>query len=95
MGYGDYIREHRRALGLTQKELGERSGIHKNVISAWEHESSSPVDYRTISALEDALEVPPGELYLLMKNPGCAQVRHRPARVVTVAESPAASTASA
>ena len=95
MGYGDYIRERRRALGLTQKELGERSGIHKNVISAWEHEASSPVDYRTISALEDALEVPAGELYLLMKNPKRAQVRHRPAQTCLVANGCAGSTASA
>jgi transcriptional regulator with XRE-family HTH domain len=42
------IREWRRALGLTQYELGEKTGIHRAQIGAWEAGRHSP----TVDSLE-------------------------------------------
>lgn len=36
MKIGDKIRIHRKALGLTQTELGEKLGVQKNAVSKWE-----------------------------------------------------------
>lgn len=95
MTYGELIREKRRALGLSQAEAAEMTGFAKNTFSAWENERDCPTAPAVISTVEKALKMKPGELYMAISYPQRAQVRHRPARVVTVAESPAASTASA
>ena len=36
MTIGDKIRFHRKALGLTQTELGDRLGVKTNAVSKWE-----------------------------------------------------------
>ena len=36
MGVGDKIKTLRKAMGLTQTELGERVGVKKNAVSKWE-----------------------------------------------------------
>lgn len=36
MTLGDKIRFHRKRLGLTQTELGERLGVQVNAVSKWE-----------------------------------------------------------
>lgn len=36
MTVGEKIRAERKALGLTQTELGEKLGVRKNAVSKWE-----------------------------------------------------------
>lgn len=36
MTVGDKIKARRKALGLTQTELGEKLGVQKNAVSKWE-----------------------------------------------------------
>lgn len=36
MTVGEKIREQRKALGLTQSELGDKLGVQKNAVSKWE-----------------------------------------------------------
>lgn len=48
---GDRIKQLRKALGLTQEELGRIAGISKAAVSAWERERSKP-DTDSLLALE-------------------------------------------
>ena len=61
------IRHHRLLLGIEQKELAERIGVHKNAISNWERGRSRP-DFNLIPAICKALAVSPYEL-LGMESP--------------------------
>lgn len=94
MTYGELIRERRKALGLSQAEAAEKTGFAKNTFSAWENERDCPTAPMVISTIEKALLMKPGELFMAISYPQKAQVRHRPARVVTVAQGHEASTVS-
>lgn len=93
MSFAEIIRSRRLELHMSQREVAELVPCHKNTVSDWEM-GKIPTDFQMVAALERALKLKPGELYMAISYPQRAQVRHRPARVVTVAESPAASTAS-
>lgn len=94
MTYGELIRERRKALGLSQAEVAEMTGFAKNTFSAWENERDCPTAPTVISTIEKALLMKPGELFMAISYPLKAQVRHRPAQVVTVAQGHEASTVS-
>lgn len=51
------IRELREALGWTQSELARRAGLRHATINRIENEHTSSVDFDTLEALADALEV--------------------------------------
>lgn len=56
MTMGEKIRFHRKRIGLTQTELGERLGVEKNAVSKWECgrvESISAAKIRTMAQLFD------------------------------------------
>ena len=55
------IRHRRLSIGIEQKELAERIGVHKNAISNWERGRSRP-DFNLIPAICKALDVSPYEL---------------------------------
>ena len=61
--FGSRLREARKALKLTQKQLGERIGAKHNSVSDWENDKNMP-DPDTIVRLCEALRADPG--YLLM-----------------------------
>lgn len=42
MDFGKRLKELRRSAGYTQKQLGERIGLTKSVISFYEHQERSP-----------------------------------------------------
>lgn len=54
MTMGEKIKYHRKKIGLTQTELGERLGVEKNAVSKWECgrvESISAAKIRTMAQL--------------------------------------------
>ncbi|MBR4691510.1 MAG: helix-turn-helix transcriptional regulator [Oscillospiraceae bacterium] len=54
MSLGENIREKRKALGLTQEELGEALGMAPQTVSKWERDESLP-DAALLPQLADAL----------------------------------------
>ncbi len=58
---GNYIAEKRRALNLTQEQLGEILGVSNKTISKWENGKCMP-DYSIIKRLCEALHVTLAEL---------------------------------
>jgi transcriptional regulator with XRE-family HTH domain len=63
--FGRAVRAQRRALGFTQEQLAERSGLHKNFISRIERSSARKAENPTlevVAAIAKALDCDPGEL---------------------------------
>jgi len=85
MNFGEKFREARQARNMSQIELADKIGCHRNTISLWEHGSVAPVDIPLVAAAERALEQPPGSFLIPLGYPASAQVRHRPARGAMVA----------
>lgn len=54
--FGGNLKEARRALGLTQRELGERIGFSEKTVSKWENGSSLP-DIETLFSVCDVLQI--------------------------------------
>lgn len=77
MSYGKKMREARKKLGLSQKELAQRSGCSKNSICAWEGEREIPTNIHIISAIETTLNLDTGELYAEIANPTSARASCR------------------
>lgn len=61
LGIGPFIRERRQALGLTQRQLGEKAGIDRTIISQFEN-SLTRWPRKYVAALAEALEVSEVEL---------------------------------
>lgn len=62
MAIGDNIRYHRRKLGISQKELGEKlGGISQQQIGQWENGSANP-KLETQIKIASALGVPVSQL---------------------------------
>ena len=93
MSFAEKIRSRRLELHMSQREVAELVPCHKNTVSDWEM-GKIPTDFQMVAALERALKLETGTLYLAITNPATAQVRHRPAQVVTVAQGHEASTVS-
>lgn len=55
MKIGDRIRERRKILGLTQKELARKVKVSSQVVSNWERGYTDP-DHDDIARLAEALE---------------------------------------
>lgn len=75
--FGDAIRLRRRALGLTQLDLGGKIGVTNAAIGQFESGKTSP-GLATVAALADALGVPLGVLFgdrLALAEHAAAQVR--------------------
>ena len=64
---GKAIRERRKQMGLTQAQLAEKAGFHRVRISEWEHDVTRGIEARSIAKLEQALQVEPGELFLIYR----------------------------
>ena len=58
MGVGEKIKTLRKAMGLTQTELGERVGVKKNAVSKWECGRVEDIPTSTIKALATLFDVP-------------------------------------
>lgn len=58
---GDYIREKRKVMSLTQKELAEQLNISDKTISKWECGNGLP-DFGSLKPLCDALDISVNEL---------------------------------
>lgn len=62
MTLGEKIRAHRKALGLTQTELGEKLGVKVNAVSKWECGRVEAIPTSKIKALANLFDVPPSYL---------------------------------
>ena len=62
MTIGDKIRLHRKALGLTQTELGERLGVKTNAVSKWECGRVDDIPTSKIKAMAKLFDVQPSYL---------------------------------
>ena len=62
VNFGSKIREARRALGLTQKQLAQTLGVKNTTISNWEKDLSKPQP-AMIEQLCEALALTPGSLF--------------------------------
>ena len=51
MGIGNKIKTHRKALGLSQTELGEKVGVKKNAVSKWECGRVEGIPISTVKTL--------------------------------------------
>ncbi len=58
MGVGDKIKNLRKAMGLTQTELGEKVGVKKNAVSKWECGRVEDIPTSTLKALAALFDVP-------------------------------------
>lgn len=58
MTLGSKIRMHRKALGLTQTELGEKLGVKVNAVSKWECGRVEDIPTSKIKALANLFDVP-------------------------------------
>lgn len=68
MTTGELIRYHRKRIGLTQKQLGERAGIAEPTIRRYELGKLKP-KYETIEKIAHALCVVPSNLIDITENP--------------------------
>ena len=59
--FGGRLQRLRKARGLTLAELGDRLGVSKPTVWAWEKGKARPLDSR-IAAIAEALSVPPDDL---------------------------------
>jgi transcriptional regulator with XRE-family HTH domain len=59
--FGKKLRELRKVSGLTQEQVAELAGIHKNYVSDCENGRRN-ISLENILALSRALKVKPGEL---------------------------------
>lgn len=62
MTVGEKIRAERKALGLTQTELGERLGVRKNAVSKWECGRVDDIPGSKIKAMAALFGVSPSYL---------------------------------
>lgn len=62
MTTGDKIRLHRKALGLTQTELGEKLGVKTNAVSKWECGRVDDIPTSKIKAMAKLFDVQPSYL---------------------------------
>lgn len=62
MTIGDKIRLHRKALALTQTELGEKLGVKTNAVSKWECGRVDDIPTSKIKAMAKLFDVQPSYL---------------------------------
>lgn len=62
MTVGEKIKEQRKALGLTQTELGEKLGVQKNAVSKWETGRVDDIPGSKIRAMAELFGVTPSYL---------------------------------
>jgi transcriptional regulator with XRE-family HTH domain len=61
VAFGQVVRELREEQGLSQEELGNRTGLHRNHVGQVERGELTPT-LKSVEALADALGLPPSEL---------------------------------
>lgn len=66
--FPDRLRDARKALGLTQDQLGNAVGVTKSSISAWENGRESP-SFTSLPRLQNALLISLDELILGLGSP--------------------------
>lgn len=62
MTLGEKIKMHRKALGLTQTELGQKLGVKVNAVSKWECGRVEAIPTSKIKVLAEIFDVKPSYL---------------------------------
>ncbi len=62
MAYGELIRTARKAIGLSQKQLGAAMRVSEATVSRWENEENKP-PWRHVPRLAKQLAIPPEDLF--------------------------------
>lgn len=62
MTVGDKIKFHRKRLGLTQTQLGEKLGVRTNAVSKWECGRVEDIPRSRIKVMATLFGVPPSYL---------------------------------
>lgn len=60
----EYVRDHRKKIGLNQSEVGDRAGVRQVTVSAFENRAASTkleTLFKLMSALELELQIVPKE----------------------------------
>ncbi len=65
--FGQAVRQHRRALRMSQKTLGKRADLHRTYIADIERGARNP-SLETISRIAGGLEVPMTALFETVKS---------------------------
>lgn len=68
MSIGKNIAKYRKALGLTQEELGVKLGVTNQAVSKWESEVSMP-DIMLLPEIATALDITLEDIYSIVKEP--------------------------
>ena len=58
MTIGEKIKKHRKAMKMTQTELGERLGVQKNAVSKWETGRVEDIPTGKIRQMAELFDVP-------------------------------------
>lgn len=87
MSVGDKIRFQRKALGLTQTELGERLGVKTNAVSKWECGRVEDIPTSKIKAMATLFGVQPSYLIddSITKVPTPVSESGQPVNIVKIA----------
>lgn len=62
MGIGERIKEARKSMGMTQRELADLIGAKHNSVSDWENNKNKP-DADTIERLCETLDLMPNDFF--------------------------------
>jgi len=62
---GNFVREQRERLGLSQRELATRAGVDNSYVSYLERGKYKDASQRILRQLAEALEVDPEDLYVV------------------------------
>jgi len=76
--FGQVLKRARKRLGMTQWDLSKKVGCARTTVCDWENEKYLPTDAKNIAALEQALELPNGELYSLIYGHPTRRARRHP-----------------
>jgi len=67
MTFAECVRKRRKELGMTQNDLACRVKVSRQTVIAWERGSVMP-DLNNLGALEEALNLQRGTLFLSSQN---------------------------
>jgi transcriptional regulator with XRE-family HTH domain len=78
---GIFFREHRKQLGLNQKQVARAVGVSQNMVSRWENDKDRPAGNH-LRALLGVLEIDPGDYAKVVYDNGIAEAVHRVAAAI-------------
>ncbi len=72
MTTGEIIKKHRKKMGMSQEELGNRVGVNKAAVQKWESGAVQNIKRSTLKQLSELFNISPTELLAFGKEPSPA-----------------------